>query len=38
VVVNGTQLAAGDGLAARGQGELVIQGVEDAEVLVFDLR
>lgn len=37
ITVNGEKLAAGDGLAAEGPGELAIQGMEDAEVLVFDL-
>ncbi len=37
VQVNGEKLVAGDGLAADGQGELRIEGTEDAEVLVFDL-
>lgn len=37
VEVNGEKLAAGDGLAADGAGELAIKAVEDAEILVFDL-
>jgi hypothetical protein len=37
VTVAGETLAAGDGLAAVGPGELTITGSEDAEVLVFDL-
>ncbi len=37
ITVNGEKLAAGDGLSAAGPGELAIEGVEDAEVLVFDL-
>jgi redox-sensitive bicupin YhaK (pirin superfamily) len=37
VTVNGEKLSAGDGLSATGGGELRIEGVEDAEVLVFDL-
>ncbi len=37
VQVNGQQLAAGDGLAAVGEGELAIHGTEAAEILVFDL-
>jgi quercetin 2,3-dioxygenase len=37
IEVNGNALAAGDGLAARGEGELAIRGTSDAEVLVFDL-
>ncbi|MBL9016217.1 MAG: pirin family protein [Myxococcales bacterium] len=36
-VSDGETLAAGDGFAAAGEGELRITGVEDAEVLVFDL-
>lgn len=37
VEVGGHRLAAGDGLAAEGPGELSITGVDDAELLVFDL-
>ena len=37
VTVNGQRLAAGDGASAARQSRLVIEGVEDAEVLVFDL-
>jgi quercetin 2,3-dioxygenase len=37
ITVNGERLSAGDGLAAQGGGELVVEGIEDAEVLVFDL-
>jgi redox-sensitive bicupin YhaK (pirin superfamily) len=37
ITINGEKLVAGDGLAAQGAGELTIEGVEDAEVLVFDL-
>ena len=37
VTVAGQALAAGDGLAATGAGELAIAATEDAEVLVFDL-
>ncbi len=35
--VGGHALKAGDGAAIRGEGPLVIKGVEPAEVLVFDL-
>ena len=35
--VAGETLAAGDGLAVVGPGELVITGTEDAELLLFDL-
>ena len=37
VTVNGQRLAAGDGASAARQSQLVIEGVEDAELLVFDL-
>ncbi len=37
VEVDGKKLAHGDGAAVRGPGSLPIVGVEDAEVLVFDL-
>ncbi|MGE5185930.1 MAG: pirin family protein [Acidobacteriota bacterium] len=37
VDVGGHTLKAGDGAAVRGDGALVIEGVEAAEVLVFDL-
>jgi quercetin 2,3-dioxygenase len=37
VDVAGEQLAAGDGLAAIGPGELTLTGASDAEILVFDL-
>jgi redox-sensitive bicupin YhaK (pirin superfamily) len=37
VEIDGETLVAGDGLAAAGAGELTITGVDDAEVLVFDL-
>jgi len=37
VEVAGQKLAAGDGLAAEGPGELAITGTTDAELLVFDL-
>lgn len=37
VQIGGETLVAGDGLAAVGAGELRIDGVDDAEVLVFDL-
>jgi redox-sensitive bicupin YhaK (pirin superfamily) len=37
VEVEGTKLAQGDGAAMRGPGSLSIVGVENAEVLVFDL-
>lgn len=37
VEVDGKKLAPGDGAAIRGPGSLPIVGVEDAEVLVFDL-
>jgi redox-sensitive bicupin YhaK (pirin superfamily) len=37
VRVNGQQLAAGDGAALSDERELKLEGVEDAEVLVFDL-
>ena len=37
VEIDGETLVAGDGLAAVGAGELRINGVDDAEVLVFDL-
>ncbi|MBA3541434.1 MAG: pirin family protein [Deltaproteobacteria bacterium] len=33
----GQQLGAGDGAAIRGPGELTITGIEDAELLLFDL-
>lgn len=37
LVVNGQPLAAGDGLAASDERELVLRATEDAEVLLFDL-
>lgn len=37
VEVDGRALSAGDALAAVGPGELALKGVDDAEVLVFDL-
>ena len=37
IEIDGQKLSAGDALAAVGPGELSIKGVEDAEVLVFDL-
>lgn len=37
IEVAGQTLAAGDGLAAVGPGELALRGLADAEVLVFDL-
>jgi redox-sensitive bicupin YhaK (pirin superfamily) len=37
VEVDGQQLSAGDALAAVGPGELALKGVDDAEVLVFEL-
>ena len=37
IAVAGETLTAGDALAAVGPGELAISGVDDAEVLVFDL-
>jgi redox-sensitive bicupin YhaK (pirin superfamily) len=37
IQVAGETLAAGDGLAAVGPGELAITGTDDAELLVFDL-
>jgi redox-sensitive bicupin YhaK (pirin superfamily) len=37
IEVDGQKLNAGDALAAVGPGELSLKGVEDAEVLVFDL-
>jgi redox-sensitive bicupin YhaK (pirin superfamily) len=37
VELDGQRLAAGDGLAVAGPGALAIRGVEDAEILVFDL-
>ena len=37
VEIDGQTLVAGDGLAATGAGELIVKGIDDAEVLVFDL-
>ncbi|HVK87606.1 MAG TPA: pirin family protein [Kofleriaceae bacterium] len=37
VEIGGEKLTAGDALAAVGPGELKVSGVEDAEILVFDL-
>jgi redox-sensitive bicupin YhaK (pirin superfamily) len=37
VEIDGQKLSAGDALAAVGPGELALKGVEDAEVLVFEL-
>lgn len=37
VLVNGQKLAAGDGAALSAEAELRIEGVEDGEVIVFDL-
>ena len=37
LTVGDQTLAAGDGLAATGEGELAITAVEDAEILLFDL-
>lgn len=37
VAVNGASLAEGDGAAIRSEAKLVLQGADDAEVLVFDL-
>ena len=37
IELNGQKLAAGDGAAIRGPGELALTGVEDAEILLFDL-
>lgn len=37
VEIDGKKLGAGDGAAVRGTGALTIAGVDDAEVLVFDL-
>jgi redox-sensitive bicupin YhaK (pirin superfamily) len=37
VELNGEPLKQGDGAAVSDESELVIQGVEDAEVLLFDL-
>jgi len=37
VQIDGETLVAGDGLAAKGGGELELTGVDDAEVLLFDL-
>jgi hypothetical protein len=37
VSVNGQRLGAGDGASAERQSQLVIEGVEDAELLLFDL-
>ena len=37
VELDGQKLAAGDGAAIRGPGTLPLHGVDDAEVLVFDL-
>lgn len=37
IEVAGEKLEAGDGLAVEGPGELTIKGIQDAEVLVFDL-
>jgi redox-sensitive bicupin YhaK (pirin superfamily) len=37
VTLNGTHLAAGDGAAIEGEPSITLAGVEDAEVLVFDL-
>jgi redox-sensitive bicupin YhaK (pirin superfamily) len=36
--INGQQLAAGDGLKIRDEAALVLEGGDDAEVLVFDLK
>jgi len=37
VTVNGSELAAGDGATIRGEPEVRLVGVEEAEVLLFDL-
>jgi redox-sensitive bicupin YhaK (pirin superfamily) len=37
VTVNGLPLAAGDGLAVEGEGQIVVEGVEAGEVILFDL-
>jgi redox-sensitive bicupin YhaK (pirin superfamily) len=37
VAIGGEELAHGDGAAFAGPGELTLVGVEDADVLVFDL-
>jgi redox-sensitive bicupin YhaK (pirin superfamily) len=37
VELNGEPLKQGDGAAVSDESKLVIQGVEDAEVLLFDL-
>lgn len=37
VTLNGTMLTAGDGASTRETGVLAIEGVEDAEVLLFDI-
>jgi hypothetical protein len=35
--INGTPLEAGDGAAIRDSGALVLEGIDDAEILLFDL-
>jgi redox-sensitive bicupin YhaK (pirin superfamily) len=35
--VNGTELSAGDGAAITGESKVVVEGIDAAEVLVFDL-
>jgi redox-sensitive bicupin YhaK (pirin superfamily) len=37
VTVNGEKLATSDGMAIAGDGDITITGVDQAEVLVFDL-
>lgn len=37
VLLNGTTLTAGDGAAVSGESQLELQGVEEAEILLFDL-
>lgn len=37
VLLNGTTLTAGDGAAISGESQLELQGVEEAEMLLFDL-
>lgn len=37
VVVGGERLSAGDGLAASEEARIVVQGEENAEVMLFDL-
>jgi quercetin 2,3-dioxygenase len=37
VLVNGQTLKAGDGLSATSSGVLRLEGVENAEVLLFDM-